>query len=76
MRSGHFDEGSALTARLLENAGVFVPSRRWQALLLLVARRLRIRLRGLQFERRSSAPSEAAGKLDICRLASLAMALQ
>lgn len=76
LRSGHFDEGSALATSLLENAGVFVPSQRWQALVVLAVRKVRIRLRGLRFQPRRDVSPDAARKLDICRLASLAMALQ
>ncbi|HEY1336901.1 MAG TPA: protein kinase [Bryobacteraceae bacterium] len=77
IRSGHFVEGQALLRALLERAGVHIPKRRWQALLLLVARRAFLRLRGLGFHTTSGeqvSPEEAA-KLDICRVTSLAWAL-
>jgi len=82
IRSGHFDEGQVLLRCLLERVGFRLPAYRWQALLWLLARRSLLRLRGLRFDSKIPAPAslgeveKMAEKLDICRVTSLAMALQ
>jgi tetratricopeptide (TPR) repeat protein len=77
VRSGHFQEGQALLNGLLEQSG-FPRTRGWRALPGLVVRQGFLRVRGLGFTERSpdQVTREEADRLDICRVASLAMALQ
>lgn len=78
IRSGHFAEGQALLTALLEKVGFQMPARQWQVLLALLARRAYLRARGLRFDHSPAGPPSPAEaeRLDVCRVASLALALQ
>jgi serine/threonine protein kinase len=78
IRSGHFEEGCALLGPLLQRVGFPMPVRRWQVVLMLLLRRSFLRLRGLRFNPHPAAPVslEESERLEICRVTSLALALQ
>ncbi|MEO8493715.1 MAG: AAA family ATPase [Planctomycetota bacterium] len=57
---GHLDEGREILRRVLRRVGVRMPSSQVQALLLLMLRRTRLRMRGLRFKSRSKEQLSAA----------------
>ncbi len=68
LRSGHVDEGLAVTAQVLERIGMRLASTPRRALLSLVLRRLELRLRGLKFRERAATeiPAEDLMRIDTC----------
>ncbi len=77
IRSGDFKKGRALLCGLLERVGFYLPAQRWHAMLLWPVWRVVLGLRGLRSASTVRAASaEEEERLDICRVASLAMALQ
>jgi eukaryotic-like serine/threonine-protein kinase len=78
IRSGCFEEGQALLCGLLQKVGFRLASHRWQVMAALFARRAVLWFRGLDFVPKPDAEAfaEEGEKLDICRVASLALALQ
>ncbi len=78
IRSGNFEEGQALLCALLQKVGFRLFSRRWQVVASLLARRGFLWLRGLRFTPKPDTEARAAEaeRLDICRVTSLALALQ
>jgi eukaryotic-like serine/threonine-protein kinase len=78
IRSGNFEEGQALLCGLLQKVGFRLFSHRWQVIAALGARRALLWFRGLDFVPKpdTEASTDEAEKLDICRVASLALALQ
>ncbi len=66
--SGHIDRGMSILRHVLRTLGMRLERRSWKALLDLWWRRLRLRLRGLEFEERSAADCDpqALQRIDAC----------
>ena len=66
--SGHVDRGMAILRHVLRTVGLRLPRRSWKALLDLWWHRLRLRLRGLEFEERSRAECspQTLQRIDAC----------
>jgi len=52
--TGHLDEGRRAFRNVLAKIGMSYPASRWQTLLPLIVARIKLRLRGLRFRRRSA----------------------
>ena len=68
LRSGHLDEGYRAVRDVLDTMGLKLAESPVRALLSLLWRRLRVRLRGLEFRARdeSQIPAEALVRIDAC----------
>ncbi len=77
LRSGHTDEGLAALGRVLAAGGLGLATTPFRALVSLLFRRARIRLRGLGFQERaeSDVPAEELRRIDMCWSASLGLSL-
>ena len=66
--SGHIDRGMAILRHVLRTVGLRLPRRSWKALVDLWWHRLRLRLRGLEFEERARAECspQALQRIDAC----------
>ncbi|MDA8017011.1 MAG: protein kinase [Thermoanaerobaculia bacterium] len=66
--SGHIDRGLAVLRHVLRTTGMELETRRWRSLAKLWYLRLRLRLRGLQYETRSEddIDPESLQRIDVC----------
>jgi hypothetical protein len=67
IRSGYLDEGMTIFADLLRRSGVYVPNKRIESLIRMLAIRAFIRMRGLRWKERAAAeiPTRVLRKLDL-----------
>jgi hypothetical protein len=75
IRSGHLDEGTGLLIDLLRSAGFYIPSNRLQTLFWMLAIRVFIRMRGLNWSERPEAdvPNATLRKLDLLWAGAMAL---
>jgi hypothetical protein len=68
LKSGHVDDGLAVLRLVLAGRGLALPKTPYRALAALLLRRLLIRLRGIGFRQRESAPADrqALLRIDVC----------
>ena len=75
LRGGYMAEGMSVIAAVLEAMGMKLPSTRRRALLGLLLRRARVRLRGLRFRPRvGEIPREERTRIDACWSVALGLA--
>jgi tetratricopeptide (TPR) repeat protein len=77
LRNGHFDDGIAATRAVLAAVDMSFPARAWMAVIVLLATRLLLRLRGLGFVPRD--PTQIAAdqltRVDVCWSVMVGMSL-
>lgn len=66
LRSGSMDRGIAVLREVLAASKLSVPRSNWRAVLSLLWRRLRLRLRGLRYRPRASIPRRERHLADVC----------
>jgi hypothetical protein len=66
--AGHYQQGLAALRAVVASVGMSLPEGRFGALVLLLLRRLRLRLRGLRFVERSAeqVPPDVLQRVDVC----------
>jgi eukaryotic-like serine/threonine-protein kinase len=75
LRSGSIDRGIELLGQVLTASGLTIPRSDWRALLSLLWRRLRLRLRGLRYRPRAQTPADADRLADACWAGAVGLAV-
>jgi serine/threonine protein kinase/tetratricopeptide (TPR) repeat protein len=75
LRTGHTDQGLSTLRTVLGESRVRFPKKPWQALILLVLRRLWLRFRGLGFRERDAGeiPDDVLARIDVCWSAAIGL---
>jgi serine/threonine protein kinase len=75
LRSGSIDRGIELLGQVLTASGLTIPRSDGRALLSLLWRRLRLRLRGLRYRPRAQVPADAERLADACWAGAVGLAV-